>query len=86
MINKAPKAFVSSQERAERFEVLYTAYINKLCRLDDLQVAGRYGFQLRMPKKALHIAMENLRAFGREYGVEVESLFGSVASNKVWQK
>lgn len=73
MTNK--KQIVTSSERAERFEVLYTAYISKLRRLDDLKVQGRYGYQLRMPKKAVHIAMENLRAFGREHGVEVESLF-----------
>lgn len=75
MLNTKQIEALPSIERAERFEVLYTAYINKLRRLDDLKLAGRYGYQLRMPKKALHIAMENLRAFGREHNVEVETLF-----------
>jgi hypothetical protein len=66
---------MNSQERAERFELLYSAYIAKLRRLDELQAMGRYGYQLRMPKKSLRIAMDNLRAFGREHNVEVESLF-----------
>ena len=66
---------MNSAERAERFEILYTAYIAKLRRIDDLKAQGRYGYQLRMPKKALTIAMDNLRAFGREHNVEVESLF-----------
>jgi len=66
---------MNSAERAEQFEILYTAYIAKLRRLDELQAQGRYGFQLRMPKKALAIAMKNLREFGKKHGVEVESLF-----------
>jgi hypothetical protein len=66
---------MNSKERAERFEILYAAYIAKLRRLDDLQVMGRYGYQLRMPKKSLRIAMDNLRTFGREHNVEVETLF-----------
>lgn len=66
---------ITSSERAERFEILYSAYIAKLRRLDELQASGRYGFHLRMPKKSLRIAMDNLRAFGLEHAVEVESLF-----------
>jgi hypothetical protein len=66
---------MNSQERAERFELLYAAYIAKLRRLDELVARGRYGYQLRMPKRALSIAIDNLRAFGREHEVEVDSLF-----------
>lgn len=66
---------MNSKERAEQFEILYTAYIAKLRRLDELQAKGRYGYQLRMPKKSLRIAMDNLRAFGKEHSVEVETLF-----------
>jgi hypothetical protein len=66
---------MNNAERAEQFETLYAAYIAKLRRIDDLMGQGRYGFQLRMPKKALMIAMNNLREFGKEHKVEVESLF-----------
>lgn len=66
---------MNSQERAERFEILYTAYINKLRRLDELQAKGRYGYQLRMPKKAITNAIRNLRNFGQVHNVEVEKLF-----------
>ncbi len=61
-------------EKVNTFEALYAAYIAKLARLDELKTNGRYGYQLRMPKKSLSIAVANLRQFGQEQNVEVESL------------
>jgi len=60
-------------EKVNKFEALYATFIAKLARLDELKANGRYGYQLRMPKKSLGIA--NLRQFGQEQNVEVESLF-----------
>jgi hypothetical protein len=59
----------------QQFERLYSNYIAKIKRHEDLIAAGRYGFQLRMPAKAIHIAKDALRAFGQQHNVEVESLF-----------
>lgn len=43
------------------FEALWGNYIAKLARLDDLKEQGRYGYQLRMPRKAISIAERRLR-------------------------
>jgi hypothetical protein len=61
-------------ERVNKFEALYAAYIAKLARLDELKAKGRYGYQLRMPKKSLSIAIANLRQFGQEQNIEIASL------------
>jgi hypothetical protein len=45
------------------FESLFAKYIEKLVRLDELKAAGRYGYQLKMPRLALHKAAEALRRF-----------------------
>ncbi len=46
--------------RYELFEKLWGTYIEKLKRVDDLQAMGRFGYQLRMPKKAVAIAWNKL--------------------------
>lgn len=66
---------MNSQKKAEQFELLYSAYIAKLHRFDELRALGRYGYQIRMPRIALQRAMDDLRRFGKEHNVEVESLF-----------
>lgn len=45
------------------FEDLFAKYIEKLVRLDDLKAAGRYGYQLKMPKRSLAMAADALRRF-----------------------
>jgi len=40
---------------------LLETYISKRKRLDELMAMGRYGYQLRQPKKAVAIARKNLR-------------------------
>jgi hypothetical protein len=50
-----------SQDRVLLWEKLWGEYIGKLQRLDDLQKAGRYGYQLRMPLKAIRRAADRLR-------------------------
>jgi len=52
----------SSAENASAWEAAWRAYVAKLERLDELKAAGRYGYQLRMPRKALAIARERLDA------------------------
>lgn len=59
------------KSKIERWEELWSAYIDKLNRLEDLKRAGRYGFQLRQPKKAVRIALEKLR---EEFPEESEGL------------
>lgn len=49
-------------EEAARWEKLWSTYIAKLNRVDDLIKAGRYGYQLRMPYKAVEIAKKKLLA------------------------
>lgn len=63
---------VSQERAAERFEILYNTYIDKLARWDELEEKGRNGKQ---SEKALEKAMDNLRQFGQEHNIEVESLF-----------
>lgn len=48
-------------QRVRLWEKLYSQYTEKLRRLDDLKKAGRYGYQLRMPLKALKIAADKLK-------------------------
>jgi len=61
----------------DAFEALYATYIAKLKRHDELVAAGRYGYQLRMPARAIGNAKDALREFGKQNNVEVESLFNS---------
>jgi hypothetical protein len=52
---------VARQEsEAELWERLWGTYIAKLNRVDDLMRRGRYGYQLRMPLKAVQIAKKAL--------------------------
>lgn len=44
----------------ERWEMLWGNYIDKLNRLEELKAMGRYGYQLRMPKKSLAAAIQAL--------------------------
>ena len=56
--------------KTQQFENLWGMYIEKLARIDELKNAGRYGYQLRMPIKAKHIAFRKLKAWCTENGVE----------------
>ena len=47
--------------KIEQFESLWSNYIAKLARLDELKQNGRYGYQLRMPRKSIVIAANKLR-------------------------
>lgn len=49
--------------KRKQWETLWGIYIEKHQRLDELKGLGRYGYQLRMPKRAIAIAAENLRAW-----------------------
>ncbi len=60
----------TTQQKIETFEKLWGTYIEKLARLDDLRTQGRYGYQLRMPKKSLGMAGEALRTWCQANGVE----------------
>lgn len=46
-----------------KWEAAWANYIAKLERLDELKAAGRYGYQLRMPKLAVRRALEALAEF-----------------------
>ncbi|HEY9776319.1 MAG TPA: hypothetical protein V6C81_21340 [Planktothrix sp.] len=49
-------------DRIARFEQLWGNYIDKLARIQELKEQGRYGYQIRMPRKALKIASDRLKA------------------------
>jgi hypothetical protein len=55
------------------FEWYWNQYISKLARLDELKALGRYGYQLRMPKKAIHVAAQSMRDFCKANGIECPS-------------
>lgn len=48
-------------DKVAEWETLWGIYVDKLKRFEDLKKQGRYGYQLRQPKKAVGIAAENLR-------------------------
>lgn len=60
----------TTKTKVDTFEELWGAYIDKLARLDELKAAGRYGYQLRMPKKAIEKAYFAMRDWCASNGVE----------------
>ena len=52
------------------FDWYWANYVAKLARLDELKALGRYGYQLRMPKKAIAIAATSLRDYCNANGIE----------------
>jgi hypothetical protein len=58
-------------KRMESFEWYWKNYITKLARLDELKAAGRYGYQLRMPKLAIETARIAMVDFCNANGIEV---------------
>lgn len=42
-------------------------YIEKLKRLEQLKEQGRYGYQLRMPRRALQKAIDRLRELDQDF-------------------
>ena len=48
--------------RVRLWEKLYSEYMAKWRRIEELEKAGRYGYQLRMPYQALKIAKKRLEA------------------------
>lgn len=59
----------TNQGKVAEFEALWSAYIAKLQRLDDLRDLERYGYQLRMPKKSLAMAGKRLRDWCTKEGL-----------------
>lgn len=59
--------------RMERWEELWGIYVAKLARYDELKAAGRYGYQLSMPRVAIRIAREKLQA---EFPEECKTIRG----------
>lgn len=53
------------------FERLWKIYMEKLQRYDDLVNQGRFGYQLRMPGKAIQIAKKNLDDFCIANNIEI---------------
>jgi hypothetical protein len=53
------------------FEKHWSNYIAKLSRLDELKAMGRHGYQLRMPKKSLSIAVRKLSEFCKAHSIEI---------------
>lgn len=54
-------------DKTSQWELLWGNYIDRLSRLEQLQELGRYGYQLRQPKRALARAVDDLvRLFPNE--------------------
>ncbi|MVP02148.1 hypothetical protein [Paenibacillus lutrae] len=51
----------------ECWENAWNEYISRLKRLEELKSAGRYGYQLRMPYKALNNAILRLRKLDPDF-------------------
>jgi hypothetical protein len=50
-----------SLDRVSQWESVWNNYIERLARLEQLQELGRYGYQLRQPKRALARAIDDMR-------------------------
>lgn len=51
----------------EAWEAAWENYIFKLRRVDELKQKGRYGYQMRMPGKALYLAERRLSRLDPEF-------------------
>ena len=51
----------------EQWEAAWNNYIFRLKRLEELKEIGRYGYQLRMPEKALIHAIKRLREIDPDF-------------------
>lgn len=60
-------ALDDTKKRTEEWEQAWSTYIEKLKRLEELERQGRYGYQLRMPKKSLQIAIGRLRQLDPDF-------------------
>jgi hypothetical protein len=61
------RRLVEAPVAAAEWEKAWADYIEKLERLDQLKRQGRYGYQLRMPKKSVDIAWQKLAALDPEF-------------------
>ena len=52
---------MSTMTKILQFENLFNTYTTKCQRVDELRAQGRYGYQLRMPKRAVALAALALR-------------------------
>ena len=57
--------------KVQTWEALWATYVAKGTRLDELTAAGRYGYQLRMPKLSLRRAARALRDWCNANAVDV---------------
>lgn len=48
-------------DKTSQWELAWGNYIERLARLEQLQELGRYGYQLRQPKRALARAIDDMR-------------------------
>lgn len=56
--------------KLQTFESLWTRYVEKLARIDELTRAGRYGYQLRMPRLAVRRAHKALHEWCGDNNLE----------------
>ena len=59
---------MSNEAKIKAFENLWGTYIEKVERLQELRRLGRYGYQLRQPKKSLGLARDALRQWCQANG------------------
>jgi hypothetical protein len=76
-IQSETEALDTVRNTRKSFEKLFDTYVSKLARLEDLRANGRYGYQLRMPKKAVQIAHDKLAEFCQANGIDTTGIFSS---------
>lgn len=57
--------------KLNEWEAAWSKYVQKLKRLEELKNMGRYGYQLRQPRKAIDLAIIKLRKIDPEFCKQV---------------
>ncbi|MBW5449340.1 hypothetical protein GE107_25265 [Cohnella sp. CFH 77786] len=60
-------AIAENAAAIKEWETAWATYMQKLNRLDELKAAGRYGYQLNQPRKAVYLAKEKLKQLDPDF-------------------
>lgn len=56
-----------TKDPVREWEEAWAKYIAKSARLEELKRQGRYGYQLRMPRKSLGMAIDRLKELDPDF-------------------
>ena len=65
---------MDNRTKMEGWEVHWARWMAKLARIDELKALGRYGYQLRMPRRSAEIAYAELVTFCADNNIEMPNL------------